>query len=318
MRDRLMILCWHNVEGSWCFPSAPGAGLRGLERQLRLLRRCARVVALPEALGDLTAGRRIGTRSVALTFDDGYRDQLELGVPLLERLGLPATFFLVPGLLSGSVRAWWEVTGWAFASARRPTLSWEGEDFALTAPTQRRSAFERVAERLKRRDRVAREAGVDDLVALLDPAGASPGGELFLDWDAARGLLRRGFTVGSHTLYHAILSEETPAEQERDLSESRRLLQEGLGVPVGLLAYPNGTARDYSAATVRGAASAGYSHAFTMRSGLHTVAAPPYEVRRVGLTPLAGPREWRWSLRDALADARAPRTPVAPETRRRS
>jgi peptidoglycan/xylan/chitin deacetylase (PgdA/CDA1 family) len=301
MPGRLTILCWHNVEGTWCFPASPGAGLRGLARQLKLLRRVARVVPLSDALADLDAGRAIGPRNVALTFDDGYCDHLELAVPLLERLGLPATFFLVPDLLSGTMRAWWEVAGWAFARAGRPRLSWEGEDYDLAGVQARRRAFERVGERLKRRDRAAREAAVDQLVALLEPAGEPRDAELFLGWDAARSFLRRGFGVGSHSLSHAILAQEEPAEQERDLAESRRLLRDGLGAGIELLAYPNGTPKDYSAATVEAARAAGYTHALTMRSGFHTAAGPPYEVPRIGLTPLAGPREWRWSLRDALA-----------------
>lgn len=298
---RLTVLCWHNVEGTWCFPSPPGEGLRGLERQLRLLRRVARVVPLDRALADLAEGRPIGPRNVALTFDDGYADQLELAVPLLERLGLPATFFLVPDLLSGSVRAWWEVAGWAFTNTRRERLSWEGEDLDLRTPITRRDAYRRAGERLKRRDRAARESAVDALVELLDPAGEPGDGALFCDWDAARGFARRGFAIGSHSQSHAILAEEEPAEQERDLAESRRRLHEGFGLPIDLLAYPNGTPADYDDATVRAAAAAGYRHALTMRSGVHAAGVPPYEVRRVGLTPLAGPREWRWSLRDALA-----------------
>jgi len=145
-----------------------------------------------------------------------------------------------------------------------------------------------------------------------------PGDEHFLDWDAASGLSCLGSTVGSHSPYHAILAPDTPAEQDCDLGESPRLLQEGLCVPVGLLAYPNGTAKAHSGATRRGAASPGFAHASTMRSGLHTAGAGPHEIRSVGLMPLVGPREWRWSLRAALATAGEPRTPVAPETRRTS
>lgn len=303
-RARLTVLCWHNVEGTWCFPSPPGAGLRGLERQFRLLRRVARVVPLSEALDDFAAGRSIGARNVALTFDDGYADQLELAVPLLERLELPATFFLVPGLLSGTVRPWWEVAGWAFARCRRQRLSWEGQELDVSTPELRRAAYKRVGERLKRRDRAARESAVDHLVELLDPKGDPGDDRLFFDWDGARSLVRRGFAAESHSLNHAILSQETPQEQERDLNESRRRLREALGVAADLVAYPNGTIRDYSAATVSAAEAAGYQFAFTMRSGMHTAASAPYEVRRVPMTPLSGLRAARWSLQDALADGR--------------
>jgi len=302
--DRLTVFTWHNIESTWCFPAAPGAGPRGFERQLRFLRRTAKVVPLVTALDDLAAGRPIGPRAVALTFDDGYRDHLELAAPTLQRLGLPATFFLVPGLLSREVRAWWEVASWAFARSRRQQLRWEGQVLPLTSPDLRRAAADRVLELLKDRDREAREATVATLADALDPAGSPEDGGLFLDWDGAGELVRRGFDVGSHSMYHAILSQEEPHEQQRDLAESRRRLEDGLGVRAPVLAYPNGTSRDYSAATIAAAQAAGHSHAVTMRTGMTTAASPPYEVPRVGLTPLTGPRELWWSLRDALVSRR--------------
>jgi hypothetical protein len=107
--DRLIVLMWHNVEGTWCYPAAPGAGTRGLAQQLRRLKQLASVVPLEDALEALAAGRPLPSRAVAITFDDGYRDNLDLAAPLLQDLGLPATFFLVPGLLSYEVRPWWEI-----------------------------------------------------------------------------------------------------------------------------------------------------------------------------------------------------------------
>src|SRR5688572_9588150 len=97
--SRLLVYAWHNVEGTYCFPNAPGRGVRQLRRQLELLRRVATVVPLEESLRALAAGDQLPPRAVALSFDDGYRDNLDLAVPLLERLDLPATFFLVPGML---------------------------------------------------------------------------------------------------------------------------------------------------------------------------------------------------------------------------
>lgn len=286
MSSRLLVLGWHNVEGSWCFPSPPGVGSRGMARQLRFLRRAANVVPLAEALGALAVGRPLPPRAVAITFDDGYRDNLELAVPLLERLRLPATFFLVPGILSGLVRPWWEVLGWAFsASGRRDAITWEDQDLPLARPTLRRSSYERVAEQLKRRNRRARDEAVECLVELLSLTGRTPDKELFFGWDEARTLVRRGFAVGSHTLYHAILSEEEAGEQERDLTASRRQLEDGLEVPVDLLAYPNGTERDYDATTVAAARRAGYAFALTTRAGWNRPTTPPYEVRRLVVYP---------------------------------
>ena len=307
MSRRLLVLCYHNVEPTWCFPARPGAGLRGLERQLRALSRWANVVPLDEAVRTLAEGRQLPRRAVALSFDDGYRDNLTLAVPLLERLGLPATFFLVPGLLSNEALPWWEVVSWAVMQAGVPTLSFKDTESLgdatrpLSDEATRRSALNELQRDLKRRSRAERDRAVLDLVERLQPRGTRPSAEsMFLDWDEAPALLERGFTVGSHTCAHAILSGETADEQTRDLAQARQSLQAGLGVGAELLAYPNGTALDYDEATLRAAEAAGHPSAFTTREGFNDQGTPPLELRRVVMYPERGLVELAVNLRYAL------------------
>lgn len=286
--SRLLVLSYHNVDGTWCFPSRPGTGRRGLERQFQVLRHLARVVPLDRALGDLAEGRPLPRRAVAITFDDGYRDTLEFAAPLLARLDLPATTFLVPGILSGQVDPWWERLGWAFTTGRAAALDFEGQHLTLRDVAARRRAFRFVAEGLKRRDRRQREEATDQLVQELSPAGAYHAGALFCDWGDARGLVRAGMAIGSHSMYHAILSEESGEVQHADLLESRKLLEAELDVPIDLFAYPNGTTRDYNPATITAAGAAGYTHAVTTRDGWNRPSTPPYEIRRFVMYPERG------------------------------
>ena len=303
MSHRLRVFAWHNVEGSWCFPSRPGQGARGIERQLRFLRRVTRVMPLTEAVAALRDGRDLPPRATAITFDDGYRDNLELAVPLLEKLGLPATFFLVPGLLSGSMQPWWETLGWAFAKARVTVLDWNGQHFPLQNGAQRWTSYQEVAEQLKRRDRLARDRAVQELTEILAPTG-SPG-HLFLEWDGARQLVERGFTIGSHTMYHAILTEESPEDRRRDLARSKERLENELGVPIELLAYPNGTVSDYDADVISAAQWAGYSGAFTLLKRPNTPETPPYELGRFLMYPQKGVSNYANVLPPAVRAYRA-------------
>jgi peptidoglycan/xylan/chitin deacetylase (PgdA/CDA1 family) len=288
MANRLLVLGWHNVESTWLFPARPGAGPRGLERQLRFLRRYTNVMDLREALAALASGRPLPPRAVAITFDDGYRDQLELAVPMLERLGLPATFFLIPGVLSRTVRPWWELIAWVFLSARRDVVSWEGVTMTVRTPAERRSALLAVAERLKRRDRAARDAALEELTGLLAPDGDPADDEMFLDWDGARRLARGRFAIASHTFHHGILSQEDEQTQRHDLLVSREQLKRELGVEVDLLAYPNGRLGDYDDTTMAAARQAGYSHAITTMPGWNRPSTPPYEVLRFVQQPERG------------------------------
>jgi peptidoglycan/xylan/chitin deacetylase (PgdA/CDA1 family) len=304
MSRRLLVLGWHNIDPTPAFPAPSEAGRRGFVGQLRLLSRLANVISLRDALDRLRAGERLPPRAAALTFDDGYRDQLELAVPALARFGLPATFFLVPGFLSGQIRAWWEDLAWAFERTAVPELVWDARRYDLHRPEQRRAAHDTLLPFLKRLDRRARDEAIEELVTLLGASGQTPGHRLFLDWNGARQLVAAGHDVGSHSLTHAILAREDEETQAAELHDSRSRLEAGLGRTVDVFAYPNGTANDYSNATIRAARKAGYRCAVTTRSGLATARHCVYEVRRFVISPdidlARALRDLRWAAQDAL------------------
>lgn len=302
MAGRLLILAWHNVESTWCFPSGPGRGLAGLHRQLQLLSRLTTVLPLQEALDSLYAGERLPRRAVALTFDDGYADNLTLAAPALESRNLPATFFLVPGLLSGHVRAWWEVLGWAIASSTQQDLHFRGVHHRISTASLRSATYATLSQELKLIDQRSRVEAVAELVQSLTPDGPPPGRGLFLDWHGAGELLGRGFAVGSHSRSHAILSKEAPDEQQRDLREARAELEAQLPTRVPILAYPNGTDRDYDGHTLAAAAAAGHTYALTTREGLVNRDCPPLALPRVLLYPERGARDLVLGLRHAFTD----------------
>lgn len=286
MSARLTIFGWHNVESTWCFPVS-GSGVAGLERQLRTLRRVANVIPLEAGLDALYAGEPLPPRAVALCWDDGYRDNLELAVPLLERLELPATFFLVPELLSATTRAWWEIAGWAFARSTRDQIGWRGGTFRTRGAEGRRS-YGRACDILRRMSQAERAEALPDLVDRLAPSGDPEDRSLFLDWSGAKELVRRGFSIGSHTMRHATLAQESPEDQVEDLRRSREILERELDVEIRTVAYPFGQPDAVSVDTQRAAKNAGYAYALTTESGWNTCLVSATHGRRIMLDPDRG------------------------------
>jgi peptidoglycan/xylan/chitin deacetylase (PgdA/CDA1 family) len=286
MSRRLLVLGWHNIAGTYGFPAADGAAERGFATQMQTLSRVANVIDLEQGLARLTAGEKLPSRAVALTFDDGYRDNLTLGVPILERHGLPATFFLVPGFLSGELDAWWETIGWAIESSTCTSFTWEGANFTIQTPSARKATYSAIAKQLKLRDGSARSAAMDELLEMLAPRGERP--DLFMDWAGARELVDRGFSVQAHTCTHPVLSRESRAQQTSELVDSRQELQTRLGIGVSTLAYPHGGPDDYSADTVAVAKEAGYTWAVTTREGFATRDTQALEVSRCVVYPERG------------------------------
>ena len=289
MSNELTILGWHNVEGTWCFPSDPGAGEKGLYRQLRAIKRSTNVVDLETALDDLENDRPLPLRAFALTFDDGYRDNLTTAAPMLASLELPATFFLAPGLLSREPLGWWEGLASAFDASTCTTLSWREQTFSLT-DGRARAAYDAISAALKKMNQERRLAEVAELIKALAPARQTDAGELFLDWDEAVQLTNWGMKVGSHSLDHAILANETPDVQESNLKQAKQLLEARLNVPVKLLAYPNGLQDDFDQVTERAAEEAGHTASVTTIAGSNSGSTPRYRLRRFVLYPERGLR----------------------------
>ena len=118
----LTILAWHNVTPTPFFQG----GAPSFQRQLRLARRLGTPVALAPAVAALREGRPLPRRAFAVTFDDGYRDNIDVAAPILGHLGIPATFFLVPGYLDRAVRCWWETVAWAVRRSPLSVVEWDG------------------------------------------------------------------------------------------------------------------------------------------------------------------------------------------------
>jgi len=286
MSSRLLVLGWHNVTATPGFPAPEGASERGFEKQMRALARTANVLALEDALARLYAGERLPSRAVVITFDDGYRDNLAVAVPVLERLGLPATFFLVPRLLAGEIDAWWETLGWAIGCAGERSLQWDGQAFALETSAARAQCYSQLARAMKRLDHDAREHAMGTIVEALSPQEPMP--ELFMGWEGARELVRRGFSVQSHTRSHFVLSREPAERQLEELAQARSQLESQLGIAISTVAYPYGGPAEYDAESVAAAQQAGYRWALTTREGFTTAQTPPLEVRRCVVYPERG------------------------------
>ena len=75
---------------------------RRFAEHLSTLRRHYPVLSLSDALEAMRAGRYLGPNLVVITFDDGYADNHDAAAPILERFGLPASFFVTVGHVNTS------------------------------------------------------------------------------------------------------------------------------------------------------------------------------------------------------------------------
>jgi len=283
-RDCLLVLNYHRIGDPAKTELDPGvfaATVEGFRYQIRAIQRRLPIVGVEEAV-DFIAGKDKSRGSrVLLTFDDGYLDNYEEAFPVLKAEGASAVFFLVTQSIGSNEVQWWDRIAWLLGKARRRRFRLDG--FALDVDLDRDGlpqTRERALEVYKASDGPRAATFLEQLAAATE-APALPQDRVFLDWDEAREMAAAGMEIGSHTCSHPVLSNIPVEEQRRELTESRRELEERLGCAVRSLAYPVGSREAFTADTQQAARDAGYAIAFSFYGGFNPRGeGGPFNVRR--------------------------------------
>lgn len=300
-RNRLTVLAYHRIRNPAGFPFfAPviSATPSGFRRQMDIVADKFNPISLADLHSWLDGKSQLPPRAALITFDDGYRDNLEFALPILQERGLPAVVFLATDYIDRDRPFFWDAAAFCF---RNTDLSHADLPImGIRSWTSSSSMSMEWIEAVKRVPAGQKEEAVEQLGEALGvrmPHDAYAG-EL-LTWDEVRAMTDRGVSFGSHTLTHPILTQLPPDQALRELTESRRRIQDELEVPVRSLAYPNGTPADFSSAIEALAQEAGYAAAFTLVPGParnREVTANPLAIRRIALYLDDGDRRFRAKL----------------------
>lgn len=225
------------------------------------------------------AGERPDRPFLAITFDDGQRDNFLHAAPVLERFGLRGSFYVPVKALERNESLWHDRLGYAAAKLLRTDRAAAARVLAeLGAPElpEVPATVQGLVERAKRLTPAQRDA----FIATTErAAGGStrPAWDGMMTWEQLRTLVARGHEVGSHSMSHELLPQLDDAALAHEVAGSRRVLQDRLGCPVETFCYPNG---DLDARVVRAVKDAGYAHALSTRWGPNAPGGSPYEITR--------------------------------------
>jgi peptidoglycan/xylan/chitin deacetylase (PgdA/CDA1 family) len=243
-----MVLVYHRVAETREDPYGQAVRPETFASHLEALSREHPVVPLSELVG----GRRFADGAVAVTFDDGYEDNLSQALPIAGTVPL-TVFVTVEPVLDGRPFWWDEIAGME-AGLRAKLHAW--------------------LKGLPGRERWGR---ISSMTSTWDSGFGRP-----MTLDELRELASRpGVEIGAHTLSHPSLALLPAVEQERELREARTRLEEAIGRPVTLLAYPFGKPGDVTEETAHLARRAGFRAAFTTVPSRLVPSSPVFALPRL-------------------------------------
>ena len=316
-----LILMYHRVanvkKDFWQLSVSP----KHFSEHLEVLQRIACSLRLDHLAIALRKGK-IPRRSVVITFDDGYRDNLTAAKPILERFHIPATFFLSSGSIDGNREFWWdELERIILQPLKLPDklkLNIRGKlhEFDIDngvnfdedcmwkniiwkawkeAPNTRHKTYYLLWQLMKPLKDNERQHLLD---YLLEWAGDQPlirsTHSLLRPEDIS--LLAHGdmFEVGAHSATHVSLPSHSLSYQRDEIKESKRYLEELLAIPITSFSYPYGDLTPETMALVK---DAGFSCACSSHAGVVLLHSDHYQLPRIQVPNMDGEEFERQLLR---------------------
>ena len=234
----LSILIYHRVLAQKD-PLFPGEVDRiEFDQQIGWLRSCFNILPLHEAIEHARCGT-LPPRAACITFDDGYADNAEVALPVLQQHQVPATFFVATGFLNGG-RMWNDTLIELVRYAPGPLLDASSIGLgthAIDTVEERRAAIGALIKALKY---LPLEQRLEQVERLADATRIELPGNLMMTSVQVLQLHQAGMDIGGHTVNHPILAKIPAAVARAEMAEGKLALEDMTGAPVRLFAYPNG------------------------------------------------------------------------------
>lgn len=238
-------------------------------RQMKYLKRFAVVYPLSEMVEKMNAGKSLSRRGVAITFDDGFRNNAELVHPILEDLQLPATYFISDAHIDQNRPLWFsrltlELIRKNCLNLKQASKSWGELNQELGQGEPSEDVFRKLSEFLPEHERC------DEIDRYL----------LGMSSKQLKEMARSPrVEIGGHCSTHPRLPKCSLGKIDFEIQENKKKLEAWTQRPVRYFAYPEGL---YNLDVIHSAQRAGYEAGFAVQR-IEGLGIPLFEISRIGI-----------------------------------
>lgn len=261
------------------------------EAQLRFMLRHFEPIRASQALEETTSTLRF-----AVTLDDGYADNYTVAAPILQRLGIPGTFFVVSDFVGTDRLFWWEQLAEVMRASRVPGLDVQTvlpelaaagtlpQRLPLHTDALREHAYEALSRAIRTGPHVDVPRHMQRVSEALDVKPREDGRDYgLMDWAQLQTLVRQGHEIGGHTASHSNVVGLGADVIEYEIGASCREIENRLHTPVPCFAYPYGLFDHDDERVAKALWDRGCKIAFTGETGTICQQKNTYELPRTRL-----------------------------------
>ena len=204
-------------------------------------------------------------KTLILTFDDGYLDNLTDAAPVLEANEVPYIVYVTTGFIEGDEMPWWYSLESMLSHFRELQLP-DGSSVIVDSLADRQSAFMAIRQEIMSSNYIAKQ--YKDWMRSHSTFPCVEEKRVFMNWAEVKELASLSFaTIGAHTHTHPVLSRLSDVDAFEEVSQSKEILQANLGKVVKHFAFPFGGNAEVSKKDLKIVAELGFESAVTTRMG---------------------------------------------------
>ncbi len=278
--NRFLILNYHRVHDTRDIFFGSDIDKKIFSWQISLISKYMVPISLEKAI-TLSQRKQLPAGAVVVTFDDGYKDNLEKALPILKKYHVPATFYVATAFLNDGIM-WNDIIIESIKNTDKKDidLSFLGLGcLSLENKEQKIQAIEKCIKKIKynvikKRIDLAMQINKQCNVVL-------PENLMMSDNDIVQLANEPDMEIGAHTHNHPILACETEEVVQSDIEHGKNYLEKLLNFRIRTFAYPNGKKdEDYKKSNIESVRKAGFDCAVTTNWGLNNMESEPLELKR--------------------------------------
>jgi peptidoglycan/xylan/chitin deacetylase (PgdA/CDA1 family) len=244
-------------------------------------------LTMDEVLGYCESGEALPKRAYAITFDDGFENNLSIAGPILDDLKIPAMIYVASKFVAENGMSWIDRIEWAVEEAPSQFVSedWALEPFHLSDARSKINFLRAVRRYVKGNPKCDANAYADQLCAKLGRSGPMSSDDpldLKMTWPQVKmAQSSEVFSIGGHSHTHPILSYLSPEKLAYELDTSMGLLSEMAGIPATHYSYPEGLSHCYTPEVIAQLRLRGVRCCPTAIDGVNKTGADPFNLLRI-------------------------------------